>query len=92
MNELKGLEIPRTRGRFTEAVAAFIESAPWLGAEHGPAVTALEAIAQELDNGKFSPALVAQLGLFHRQLLATNPDAISQQDPVADIINRGRAA
>lgn len=92
MNPLKGLEIDRQPGKFSRAVAEFTGNAPWLGPEHGVAVAALEEIALELDNGKFSPALVAQLGLFHRQLLTANPDAAPKDDPVADAIARGRAA
>lgn len=91
MTTLEGFEVGRKPGRFSAAVAEFVRDSPWLGPEHKPALVALEEIAMQLDNSKFTPALIAQFGLFHRQLASSNPDAGVADDPVADIISRGRA-
>ncbi len=92
MNELIGLEIPESKGRFTEAVDKFLENAPWLGSEHLPSIVTLQAIAEQLDRGKVTPAMLSQFGLTHRALLKANPEAAEAGDEVDKLIEYARAS
>lgn len=92
MNELVGLEIERISGRFTQAVEKFLGNAPYLSDEHLPSIVSLQAIAEELDSGKVTPAMLAQFGLTHRALLKANPETAAHDDEVDQIIERARAS
>lgn len=73
---------------YRTAVRRFKRSAKdWLTDEDSPAVTALENIADELDGGNVSPALISQYGLAYRSLLKRKPvDTSAEVDPLDDII------
>lgn len=92
MNELIGLEMPKISGRFSQAVEKFLETAPYLTDEHLPSIVSLQAIAEQLDGGKVTPAMLAQFGLTHRALLKANPEAAALDDEVDKIISHARAS
>ena len=71
------------RKTFTQAVSEFKDGAPWLGVDDVPALVALEALAEALDN-EVTAALVAQYGLTYRNLLSRKPAEDSgPADPLA---------
>jgi len=53
---------------FQDAVKRFEASADWLGDADLPALVTLRRIADELDGGNMSPALISQFGLTFRDL------------------------
>lgn len=65
---------------FTTSIEAFVESAEWLSDAHLPAVTALRAMAAQLDSGDLAPALLGQFGLMYRALLKEAPREDSEVD------------
>lgn len=67
---------------FTTAVEAFEKASPWLGDVDAPAVETLRTIAEVLDEGDRTPALMAQFGLTHRALLKRAPAADEPADPL----------
>ena len=71
-----------TRKTFGQTVDDFIEASSWLGAEHGPAVTTLEALAEELDKAVQAP-LVTAFGIAYRALVKSAPVASGGDDPLA---------
>lgn len=76
---------------YTDAVAAFVSDATWLGTADAPAVTILESLAEALDQ-EVTAALVAQYGLTYRSLLKRAPVAGSGEvDPVDALIAGARA-
>lgn len=56
-----------------DSVETFVAEADWLTGADKPQLTALRAIARELDSGKFQAALISQFTLIHRGLLARRP-------------------
>lgn len=69
---------------FSEAVDKFEAASPWLGDADLPALVTLRALADELDEGKMVPALIAQYGLTYRALRARSPQADNAPvDPLA---------
>ncbi len=77
---------------FDASVKEFIDAAAWLGPEHQPALVTLVAIAQTLDAGDRTPALLGQFGLAFRSLAKLAPPANSSEvDPVDDLIEAARA-
>lgn len=64
-----------TKNSFTDATNAFIKASPWLGPAHMPAVATLRVLAETLDAGDLTPALVAQYGLTYRSLAKLAPTA-----------------
>jgi len=58
---------------FMQATRAFHRSADWLGTDDLPALATMYTIAEELDGGNMTPALVAQHGLTYRNLLKRAP-------------------
>lgn len=69
-------------GRFSEAVERFESSAPWLGDPHAPALVTLRVLAETLDAGDRTPALVAQFGLTYRSLAKLAPSEAGAEDPL----------
>lgn len=72
---------------FTEAVLDFIRSSSWLTDVDEPAVTALLAMADELDKS-ITPAMLAQYGLTYRNLLSRSPVMADEQDELAKLLKR----
>lgn len=67
--------------RFVEASKEFIQDADWLSSADGPAVTALLALAEELDTNGITAPMVTQYRLTHAALLKSRPkEAIVEQD------------
>lgn len=77
---------------FSEAVAAFKSSAPWLGAPHMPALVTLRKLAKALDTGDLTPALVAQFGLTYRSLAKLAPAEDAPKDPLAKALEEAGVA
>ncbi|MDQ0645656.1 hypothetical protein [Microbacterium murale] len=71
-----------TADRFASAVERFESSAPWLGDPHAPALVTLHVLAETLDAGDLTPALVAQFGLTFRSLAKLAPTANAAEDPL----------
>ncbi|MFJ2544385.1 hypothetical protein [Microbacterium sp. NPDC087589] len=71
-----------TANSFSESVAEFESSAPWLGAPHMPALVTLRKLAEALDGGALTPALVAQFGLTYRNLAKLAPAATGEESPL----------
>ena len=83
----------RAKRPFTKAVRDFKKASPWLGPAHQPALVTLFALAEDLDEGDRTPALVAQFGLTYRALAKEAPKAPdADEDGVDELIERGRAA
>ena len=73
--------MPRTT--FSDTVSAFVTGASWLTPDDLPAVTTLEALADELDR-EVTAALAAQFGLTYRNLLKRKPaEDAGALDPLA---------
>jgi hypothetical protein len=72
---------------FSESVYAFLKTADWLDASHGPSVVALQALAVELDR-EVTAALVAQFGLLHRSLLKAKPVDDAVVNPYEELLRR----
>lgn len=68
--------------RFRMAVERFESSAPWLGAPHAPALVTLHVLAETLDAGDRTPALIAQFGLTYRNLAKLAPSARAAESPL----------
>lgn len=68
---------------FKAAVNAFQKDAVWLGDADLPAIVSLHKIAEALDGGEMSPAMLSQFGLTYRSLLKRAPsDAPEKVDPL----------
>lgn len=67
---------------FTTSIDDFVEASEWLSDVHKPAVTALRAMAAQLDGGDLAPALLGQFGLMYRALLKEAPRVDSVEDPL----------
>jgi len=83
----RAAEIPASgRLTFAQAVTAFIASAPWIGPEHMPSITAIMATAEQLDRDAatgrpIAAALVAQYGLYYRDLRAQGAEIAGGPTP-----------
>lgn len=73
MTETTPIRARARRTSFVAATEAFENASSWLSTEDEPALTTLYAIAEELDEGDRTPALVAQYGLTYRSLLKRAP-------------------
>lgn len=71
----------RTKPSFSQSVASFVDSSPWLGPEHSPALATLWALAESLDI-EIVPAVVAQFGLTYRSLAKLAPTSDEPGDPL----------
>lgn len=65
---------------FKEAVTTFEQQAEWLGGADLPALVTLRRIADELDDGNMSPALLSQFGLTFRDLRKREPTGEGSSD------------
>lgn len=81
-----------TAGRFESAVERFEASAPWLGDPHAPALVTLRVLAETLDAGNLTPALVAQFGLTFRSLAKLAPPIDAADDPLTAALRGAGAA
>ncbi|WP_429456244.1 hypothetical protein [Microbacterium sp. ZKA21] len=73
-------------------MAEFETSAPWLGAPHMPALVTLRKLAEALDTGDLTPALVAQFGLTYRNLSKLAPSESGAEDPLEAALRAAGAA
>jgi len=77
---------------FAEAVTAFENASTWLAAPHWPALMALRKLAERLDSGDLTPALVAQYGLTYRSLAKAAPSATPTKTPLGAALDEARKA
>lgn len=68
---------------FSQSIEEFVEASPWLGSADAPALATLRYIADAIDAGAGTPAMIAQLGLTHRSLLKRAPKAVEVASPLA---------
>jgi len=72
---------------FKRSVEKFVKASSWLSAEHEPALVMLRAMAEELDGGNLTPAMLAQFGLAYRSLAKLAPVAAGEPaDPLEEAL------
>ncbi|MGM7677582.1 hypothetical protein [Microbacterium sp. A94] len=81
-----------TPDTFAGAVEAFKSASPWLGASDMPALVTLNKLAELLDNGDLTPALVAQFGLTFRSLAKLAPATDDAPDPLEKALREAKGA
>lgn len=75
---------------FAKSLQQFRTASPWLAEEHEPELTALQFLADSLDNDPpANPApLISQWGLLLRSLRKSAP-AAAPLDPLDELLTRG---
>lgn len=79
----------RVMAGFVEATEEFVEASEWLGSEDAPAVATLRAVAEQLDGGDLTPALLGQYGLTYRSLLKRRPADPPDEDEFEQLLADG---
>ena len=67
-------------GPFAKAALQFVESSPWLTAEHQPGVTTMLVAADYLDHEGIQASMIAQYNMAYRDLLKRAPVKDKAQD------------
>lgn len=77
-------------GEFTRSIKEFVDASPWLGPLDAPALAALKAMAETLDSGDLTPAMLSAFGLAYRALLKRAPLDAPPEDEFEALLAEGR--